>query len=67
MKDTTTTQLFRLYRFDNGITQKDLAYAMGTSRGHIANIESGRVTPTDETLARLVTVIRTTQALTQSY
>jgi transcriptional regulator with XRE-family HTH domain len=67
MKTTTTTQLFRYYRSDFGLTQEQLAYAMGTSRGHIANIENGRVTPTDETLARLTTVIRTTQALTQSF
>lgn len=63
MKTTPTTQLFRSYRINYGLTQYELAFAMGTSRGHIANIEQGRTIPSDETVDRFATVVRTTRML----
>ena len=41
------------YRMDHGLSQKDLAEAVGTSYSQISRIESGRHKPSLETLTRI--------------
>lgn len=46
--------LIRLARHDGGLSQRELAQRAGTSQAAIAAYESGRRSPTLETLARIV-------------
>jgi len=51
---TWAGNLIRLARRDAGMSQRELARAAGTSQGAIAAYESGRRSPSLETLARIV-------------
>jgi transcriptional regulator with XRE-family HTH domain len=51
---TWASNLIKLARRDGGLSQRELARAAGTSQGAIAAYESGRRSPTLETLARIV-------------
>lgn len=51
---TWAANLIKLARHDAGLSQRELARAAGTSQGAIAAYESGRRSPTLETLARIV-------------
>jgi transcriptional regulator with XRE-family HTH domain len=51
---TWAGNLIRLARHDAGISQRDLARRAATSQAAIAAYESGRRSPTLETLARIV-------------
>lgn len=42
----TTSEKIRLIRKAHGLTQDDFARSIGISRGNLANIEAGKVTPT---------------------
>jgi transcriptional regulator with XRE-family HTH domain len=51
---TWAANLIKLARRDAGLSQRELARAAGTSQGAIAAYESGRRSPTLETLTRIV-------------
>lgn len=51
---TWSANLIKLARRDAGLSQRELARAAGTSQGAIAAYESGRRSPTLETLTRIV-------------
>lgn len=51
---TWAGDLIKLARRDGGLSQRELARLAGTSQGAIAAYESGRRSPTLETLARIV-------------
>lgn len=51
---TWAGNLIKLARRDGGLSQRELARLAGTSQGAIAAYESGRRSPTLETLARIV-------------
>lgn len=51
---TWAGNLVKLARHDAGMSQRDLARRAGTSQAAIAAYESGRRSPTLETLARIV-------------
>src|SRR5215210_4515708 len=51
---TWAGNLIKLARRDAELSQRDLARAAGTSQGAIAAYESGRRSPTLETLTRIV-------------
>lgn len=52
--NTWAANLIRLARHDAGLSQRDLAKRAGTSQGAIAAYESGRRSPSLETLIRIV-------------
>lgn len=51
---TWAGNLIKLARHDARMSQRDLAYAAGTSQGAIAAYEAGRRSPSLDTLARIV-------------
>jgi len=51
---TWAGDLIKLARHDGGLSQRELARRAGTSQAAIAVYESGRRSPTLETLARIV-------------
>lgn len=44
-------------RVDRGVTQEDLAHAAGVHRTYMTHVETGRVNPSLETMARLAVAL----------